>query len=277
MSQTEKLKTFKPHKKGKYSMNATNDFNSVGRFSDRVANYIKYRPHYPLEIISFLYGHCGFDKTKIVADIGSGPGISCEHFVANGNTVYAVEPNDKMRNAAEEIFSNSKNFISTNGLAESTTLESKSVDFIVAGQAFHWFDKEKCKVEFKRILRNDGYVILMWNEKTSSNDFMISYYDLLKRYGSDYEKVNHANVDGDGISEFYSPESFSLKTFEHTHPLDYDALEGRLLSSSYIPLAGEKFDEMIIELKKMFEKYNANALVDMEYETRLYYGKLNQL
>ena len=257
-------------------MNQKQKFNSIERFSDRVENYIKYRPHYPKEIISFLNNECGFDRNKIAADIGSGPGISCENFIANGNTVYAVEPNDEMRKAAEKIFSSSKNFISINGTAEATTLKNDSIDFIIAGQAFHWFDRDKCKIEFKRILKSEGYAILMWNEKTSSNDFMKSYYDLIEKYGTDYGKINHAIVTNDNvIGKFYSPGSFQKKIFVHTHALNYDGLEGRLLSSSYIPLEGESFNKMIDELKNIFEKYNENGKVGMEYETRLFYGKLN--
>lgn len=256
-------------------MNDNINFDSVGRFSDRVENYVKYRPHYPKEIIGFLNEECGFDKTKIIADIGSGPGISSENFIATGNTVYAVEPNDDMRLAAEEIFAGSKNFISISGTAEATTLENDSIDFIIAGQAFHWFDKEKCKAEFKRILKKDGYVILIWNEKTESNDFMKSYYDLIKNFGTDYEKINHSNVNDEIISNFYSPQTFRKKCFLHRHPLDYKGLEGRLLSSSYIPLKGEIFKSMIAELKDIFDKYNVNGITNMEYETRLYYGKLN--
>jgi ubiquinone/menaquinone biosynthesis C-methylase UbiE len=256
-------------------MSDNNNFDSVGRFSDRVENYVKYRPHYPKEIINFLNDECGFNKNKIVADIGSGPGISCENFIASGNTVYAVEPNDDMRLAAEEIFSGSKNFISISGSAEATTLNSNSIDLILAGQAFHWFDKENCKTEFRRILKNDGYTILMWNEKTSSNDFMKAYYDLIKKYGTDYEKINHANVNDEIIGIFYSPSVFKKKYFRHKHKLEYKGLEGRLLSSSYIPLKGENFNEMIAELKDIFERYNLKGIVDMEYETILYYGKLN--
>lgn len=257
-------------------MNQQENFDSVGRFTNRVENYIKYRPHYPNEIITFLNNECDFDKSKIIADIGSGPGISSENFISNGNKVYAVEPNDEMRKAAEEIFSESKNFISINGKAEATSLESKSIDFIIAGQAFHWFDREKCKPEFKRILKKEGYVLLVWNEKTSSNDFMKSYYELLEKYGTDYGKINHSIVvDDTVIAEFFSPEKFQKKFLKHTHQLDYEGLKGRLLSSSYIPLEGENFNLMIDELKNIFGKYNDNGKVDMDYETILYYGKLN--
>ncbi|MDQ3022092.1 MAG: class I SAM-dependent methyltransferase [Bacteroidota bacterium] len=248
--------------------------NSVERFSNRVENYIRYRPHYPYEIINFLKDECGLNESDIVADIGSGPGISSENFIKNENTVYAVEPNDGMRKGAEKNFEVSKNFLSIVGTAEATTLDSNSIDFIVSGQAFHWFDKEKCKIEFRRILKKNGWVVLMLNNKIESSDFMKAYYDLIKNYGTDYEKINHTNIDDALIGKNFSPEKFGKKLFPHTHILDYEGLEGRLLSSSYIPLEGEKYNDMINELKNIFVVNNVNGNVGMDYETIVYYGKL---
>ncbi|MBK7157872.1 MAG: class I SAM-dependent methyltransferase [Ignavibacteria bacterium] len=252
-----------------------NNSDNTNRFSNRVENYVKYRPGYPLEIIDFLKNECALSGKTIIADIGSGTGISAKLFLNNGNIVYGVEPNKEMREAAENFLKEYPEFISINGTAENTTLESNSVDMIISGQAFHWFDKQECKSEFKRIIKREGYVILFWNEKTESNDFMKSYYDLLKIYGTDYEKVNHStNTDDIVIDKFYSPYGFNKKIFDYRQSLDYKGLEGRLLSSSYIPLEGENHDKMIRDLKNMFEKYNVNGEIAMEYDTLVYYGKL---
>lgn len=251
------------------------DKNSVGRFTSRVENYVKYRPHYPREIIPFLSEECSMTKQTIIADIGSGPGISSENFIANGNVVYAIEPNDAMRKSAENIFAGKKNFISIKGTAENTTLKNDSMDMIIAGQAFHWFDREKSRSEFKRILKKDGYVILIWNEKTESDEFMKEYYTLIKKYGINYEIVNHANVDFPALEKFFAPDKCSLKIFDHMHTLDYDGLRGRLLSSSYIPLEGTAHEMMIKELDAIFEKHESAGEVNMMYETLLYYGMLN--
>lgn len=247
---------------------------STKRFSNRVSNYVKYRPHYPFEIIDFLKNETGLDKSSIIADIGSGTGISSEMFLENGNTVYAVEPNFEMRSAAEKIMKDFGGFISIEGTAENTSLGSQSVDLIIAGQAFHWFDIEKCRPEFKRILKNNGYAVLMWNDKTESDDFMKGYFNLIKKYGTDYEKINHANVDDTVIGKFFSPSEFKKKFFKHSHNLDYKGLEGRLLSSSYIPLEGESYNEMINELKEMFDKYSIKGEIAMQYETVIYFGKM---
>src|ERR1043165_851495 len=129
---------------------------SVERFSSRIADYIKYRPGYPAEIVTLLKTDCGLTPDSVVADIGSGTGKLTELFLKNGNIVFGVEPNVGMRSAAKQILGNFSNFKSIDGNAESTGLETSSVDFITAGQAFHWFDPDNFKVEARRILKADG-------------------------------------------------------------------------------------------------------------------------
>src|SRR5687768_13340243 len=134
----------------------------VARFSNRVENYAKYRPNYPAGVIDLLKTDCGLTETSTIADVGSGTGILSEMLLKNGNTVIGVEPNEAMRLAAELLLTSFPNFRSIDGSAEDSTLESESVDFIIAAQAFHWFDRTKSKREFRRILKPGGWVVLIW-------------------------------------------------------------------------------------------------------------------
>src|SRR4030095_6505932 len=178
---------------------------SVSRFSTRVEDYAKFRPGYPPEILELLKRECGFNPSSIIADIGSGTGILSELFLKNGNKGLGVEPNEVMRNTAEQHLKPYSNFFSVAGSAESTTLESETVDFITAGQAFHWFKRDEAKVEFARILKSNGWVVLLWNERrTGSTPFLREYEQLLLRFGTDYQQVRHENVKG-AIEEFFSP------------------------------------------------------------------------
>lgn len=255
-------------------MNKKEHLDSVGRFSNRVENYVKYRPHYPEGIIDFLSRECGLTKDTVIADIGSGPGISSEHFVANGNRVLAVEPNDDMRNAAEKIYGSDKNFVSIKGTAEETNLEDNCCNMIIAGQAFHWFDKKKCRKEFQRILKPGGYVVLMWNLRGGFSGIMEDYEQLISKYGNDYVRLYKDDVNEDEIREFFHPSQMYTKPFVNFQELTYEGFEGRLLSSSYIPLHGEDHDLMIGELKKIYDDYSSNGKVKLEYETKLFYGHL---
>lgn len=251
------------------------DLKNTKRFSDRVENYIKYRPHYPQEVIFYLSNECGLNPESIIADIGSGTGISAEMFLKNGNRVYCIEPNDEMRNASGKMFSEFENFFSINAAAENTTLNKGSVDFVIAAQAFHWFDRKLCRKEFKRILRKDGYAVLIWNSRTNTSEFMKDYEGLLKQYSTDYNKVNHENISEAVIKNFYYPNKFSKVTFHNFQEFDCGGLIGRLLSSSYIPLIqNEMYHDMIGNVEKIFSKNNSGGVIKMEYETQLYTGRL---
>src|SRR4051812_35209407 len=116
---------------------------TVERFSNRVANYVKYRPGYPPEILEIFRDEMNLTGDSVVADIGSGTGISARVFLENGNPVFGVEPNAAMRAAAKEFLKSFPQFESVEGTAEATNLPDRSVDLVIAAQAFHWFDHEK--------------------------------------------------------------------------------------------------------------------------------------
>lgn len=228
-------------------------------------------------MLETLKDQCGLKSTSVVADIGSGTGILADLFLQNGNVVYAVEPNREMRGAGERLLGRHSGFRSIDGSAESTTLASQSIDFVTAGQAFHWFDREKAKVEFSRILKPDGWVILIWNERqTTTTPFLSAYEQLLRRYSVDYEQVDHRRIDRTVLADFYGSSSFEVKGFPHRQIFDYDSLKGRLLSSSYVPEKGHpRYEPMIAELAACFQAHQIQGRISFEYVTLMYYGRLN--
>ena len=247
---------------------------SVTRFTNRVANYAKYRPGYPASILTLLEYETGFDRQKDIADIGSGTGLLAKLFLANENLVYGIEPNDEMRNAGDKLLKDFINFVSIKGTAENTTLADESLDMITSGQAFHWFDSVKAKTEFMRILKPGGYVVLIWNERIKNASlFMEGYEKLLLKYGTDFEKIKHENTGDKELNKFFGVKNFKLAIFDNFQIFDFTGLKGRLLSSSYIPLDNIK---MMGDLKKLFEKCNQNGKLKFEYETKVYFGKINK-
>jgi SAM-dependent methyltransferase len=249
---------------------------STTRFSNRVANYIKYRPGYPPEALETLSRECGLSEASTVADIGSGTGIFTKVLLRKAMQVFAVEPNDAMRAAAEEVLCNNPRFISINGTAENTTLPGHSVDFITAAQAFHWFNTEECKKEFRRIGKAQAWTILIWNERrVDSTPFLRGYEKLLLTHGTDYARVNHTRFDEAAIKDFFAPRPFERCIFENRQLFDYAGLEGRLLSSSYTPDANSPhYAEMLRALKVLFEECRENGVVSFDYDTNVYFGRL---
>jgi SAM-dependent methyltransferase len=248
---------------------------SVERFSSRVENYVRYRPGYPVEILDLLKNECGLAHHSVVADIGSGTGKLSKPFLQNGNVVIGIEPNVAMRRAADSLLQQHPNFKSINGTAEATSLSASSVDFVVAGQAFHWFDPLATRTEWERILKPGGWTVLVWNERQiDTTPFLRDYERLLTTYSIDYPVVRHENA-AERISVFFAPASPNTARFPNSQEFDFEALNGRLQSSSYTPEKGHpNFDAMIERLKAVFEKHEEAGLVRFEYDTRLFYGQL---
>ena len=271
------------------------------RFSDRVEDYVKYRPHYPGAILFYLRQTYSFDASWEVADIGSGTGISTELFLGNGNRVFAVEPNAEMRGKAEELLGGDAHearrvgpagllarrglarpsgfrgaFVSIDGTAEATGLAAGSVRLIVAGQAFHWFDAVKSRAEFARILQPGGAVVLVWNERLAQSPFEAAYDALIERHGKDYKTTNHRNISDQQIGSFFHPSSFVVKEFPNEQWFDFEGLRGRLLSSSYMPKSGPGFAPMIEDLRRLFDTYQDGGRVRVGYDTKVYSGVLKR-
>jgi SAM-dependent methyltransferase len=244
------------------------------RFSDRVDNYVKYRPGYPGEVITFVQNECNLSGQSVIADIGSGTGIFTKLLLDKGYKVFAVEPNDDMQEAARQYLGHNKHFMPTAGSAEVTTLPSGSIDLIVCAQAFHWFNNEKTQAEFKRILKNDGHAALIWNNRVAdADDFSIAYENILKQDSIDYNKVNHRNIGDIDFKAFFKDGNYKTAKFSNEQVFDEDGLLGRAFSSSYVPPEGtddgEKFRGL---LKDIFAKYNQNGKVCFRYQTEVYLG-----
>ena len=246
------------------------------RFSNRVDAYVKYRPGYPPEVIDFFAEQCGLRSNHPVADVGSGTGILSELFLKNGNRVYGVEPNAEMRAAAERILAAYPQFVSVSGSAEATALPEDLVDFVTAAQAFHWFEPKRARAEFTRVLKPGGWVALLWNERrTDSTAFLHDYEGLLLTFGTDYQEVRHENV-YENIAAFFAPHGFQQTSFENQQVFDYEGLQGRLVSSSYVPAEGQPgFSEMLAALRRLFDAHQQGGHVVVAYDTRLYYGQLD--
>lgn len=245
------------------------------RFSSRVQNYIRYRPGYPPEVIELLKNECSLTSKSMIADIGSGTGILTRLLLERGNPVFAVEPNPDMRAAAERALRHFPGFTSVDGTAESTSLAERGVDLVIAAQAAHWFERDKARREFVRILKPGGWTVLLWNERqTDTTPFLRDYEELLLKYGTDYQEIRHERTTAE-IADFFAPASFQERVFENVQDFDYAGVEGRLLSSSYVPVAGDSsYEAMISELQRIFDSYQQNGRVRFEYLTRVYYGQL---
>jgi SAM-dependent methyltransferase len=249
---------------------------SKQRFSNRVADYARYRPGYPAGVLEVLRKECLLRPGHVVADIGSGTGLLSDMFLKNGNAVFGVEPNREMREAGEQYLQSYSAFTGVNGSAEATTLADSSVDFVTAGQAFHWFDPNAARSEFGRILKPGGWVVILWNDRRMEEKQLTrEYEELLERFGIDYQRVKEAYPEVHHIRSFFGGDSFFARDVPNEQVLDWDGLRGRLRSSSFVPMEGHpSFAPMMVELERIFRAHERQGHVRMEYWTRLYFGRL---
>jgi len=246
------------------------------RFSNRVENYVKYRPGYPDEVLEFLQRKFRLDQDSYIADIGSGTGIFTKLLLGKGYKVYAVEPNEPMKAVAEQSLKIYRNFTSVAGAAEHTNLPANSVDLITSATAFHWFDVEQSRAEFKRILKPDGTVVLLWNvRKPDADAFAIAYDQLLSNYATDYKDVKSKTLNGERLAAFFDQGQFETISYPNEQIFDEEGLIGRSLSSSYVPLPETHEGAVFLkDLKAIFAAHQVDGKVRFLYDTMMYVGRV---
>jgi len=252
-------------------------FDSTARFSSRVANYVRFRPGYPAGIVELLRREYGLTEASKVADIGSGTGLLSRIFLDAGLAVTGVEPNREMREAGEASLAGYTGFRSLDGTAEATTLGDSSVDLITAAQAFHWFDVEATRREWSRVLRPNGAVALIWNERFVETPFMREVEAITDKYaaaGDPDGKIREAGRSR--IAGLFAPAAFRADEFPNHQMFDFAGLLGRISSSSYLPMAGEPaYAELSADLSLVFEKWQEIGLVRFVYRTKVFHGRLS--
>lgn len=241
------------------------------RFSDRVADYIKYRPKYPKEVIDILKREINLSSGDTVADIGAGTGFLTELFLDHGNLTYAVEPNEAMRKACSDLYGTDNLLKIVDGSAEVTQLPDQAIDLIVAGTAFHWFDPIETKKEFMRILKPEGHILLIWNVRKDDAPFTAGYEEILRRRIPEYAVSQHRKFDPELIRDFLHPRQMKKQVLANSQSFDWDGFKGRALSSSFMPRQGLLHDEVLSEMHDLYHRYEENGQVSFQYDTIMYY------
>ena len=245
------------------------------RFNTRADDYVKYRPNYPQAIYDFLWKEVGVLSSFTVADVGCGTGIFTKGLVDRCQKIVGIDPSQKMLDQARIFLGERDNLDLILGTGENLPLSDNSVDGILCAQAFHWFDLQGSKKEFRRVARSNAPIVFIWNDrKTSGNKFLAAYDYLIRAHGTDYAQVNHREVTKGGkIQQFFGcePEYFCC---DNQQIFDFEGLLGRLTSSSYMPNRGEAgFESMASNLKTLFDQNQKKGTVTIEYDCKLYWSR----
>jgi len=239
--------------------------------------YAQYRPDYPKEFIDYLYADVGVSKKSVIADIGSGTGILTKQLLDKGSRVFAIEPNDDMRAIAETYLSGYCDFVSVSGSAENTSLDAGSMDFITVAQAFHWFDRQRFKMESRRILSSDGKVILVWNTRDETSELVRENDSVLRKFCPNFKGYSDGTRGEENSGDFsnYFAGDYSIKVFRNDLTFDEPKFIGRNLSGSYaLKESDGDYSAYVNELKVLFRKYSKNGLLIMPNLTRSYVGRV---
>jgi ubiquinone/menaquinone biosynthesis C-methylase UbiE len=252
---------------------------NVERFSGRVADYERYRLRYPIAVIEILTARCGLRREDLIVDVGAGTGMLSEVFLENGNAVVAVEPNDEMREACERLAAAWPGLTVKNGTAEATGLEDASVDFIAVGRAFHWFDHGKTAVEFRRILRQGGWMALVSNSRVRDDSPQsVEYEAMLREYGTDYAENRERYEIAPKVDAFFAGgELFREESFSEQR-LTLEELIGQTQSFSVAPSPGQKnFEELQSALRTYFAKWQVDGAIVMRNVCKVACGRFGGL
>lgn len=248
------------------------------RFFNRAADYARYRPGYPSALYDLLAKECRLCSEHVIADIGSGTGLLSRLFLDHGNRVYGVEPNSEMRASGQEFLAGCSNFQSVDASAEYTRLADSWFDFITVGQAFHWFDVAAAQLEFRRILKPNGWVVIVSQDRRiDETPFAQEYERLLQRFGIDYKKIKDAYPEAEKMRQLFENGAFQFHDLPNHQDFDWEGLQGRLRSSSYAPTENHpNYVPMISELRTIFDTYQFNGTVRMQYVAHIYLGRLGR-
>jgi SAM-dependent methyltransferase len=259
-------------------MNQLYKMNPQARFSDRARDYAKYRPSYPSKAIDCILEGLNAPNLLIAADVGAGTGISSRLLADRGVRVIAIEPNEAMRQIAEPH--PLVEFCSRN--AEKTELPGKSLDLITCFQSFHWFNPEPTLKEFARILKPEGKIALIWNDRdVDGDDEFTRQHDLIITKASKNSPI-HSRLDGKSdliINSLFPPLFPVVKhhIFPYQQAFTKDSLIGLAMSASYIPKEGNESQQTIKNLTNLYQKYSdRQGLVYLQYQTSVYLASLSR-
>ena len=247
------------------------------KFTGKADLYKKFRPSYPKDLLDYLYSQIGFTQNSVIADIGAGTGILTQLLLERGSKVYAVEPNEDMREISKNDLSKYENFISINASAENTGLNEKSVDFVTSAQAFHYFDRELFKQECCRILNHGGKVAIIWNDVDGDNELIRKTSDIIAKYRI-HDKSDHRQSGNlHEFSDFYADGMYECTIFRNDFYENREYFIGGNLSTSYAPseeTEPEKYHGFVKELNKLFDEYSVNGILHFPQITRCYVGSM---
>jgi ubiquinone/menaquinone biosynthesis C-methylase UbiE len=250
-------------------------------FHGKAVEYARYRVDYPGTVISAALKSVGVVPEDVIADLGSGTGMLSRWFLERGNRVFGVEPDDGMRQVAENSLRRfGAGFTSIDGTAERTSLGDSSVTVVAAGNAFHYFDPHAARTETERILQRGGRVLIVGHDSASKpNDFMQAYLDFIAGIAvPEIWAFHERDRSSRAMEAFVAGSHFHEEDMgDHTFHLTWDGLHGRFLSTSVAPAEGDpRRAAAITQLSDVFRRFEKDGTVPFQLRWRYSWCRMEQ-
>lgn len=247
-------------------------FKSV--FSPKAADYAASRPDYPTALVATLRGELTAGLDSRIADVGAGTGLLTQGLLDLGCAVTSVEPNADMRAEADRRLAGRPGYRSIAGSAEALPLPDRSLDLITAAQAFHWFEIERTRAEFLRVLKPRGQVALIWNDRVLDAPLHVALDDIFAQFGGAQRGALLAHENRADVPRFFRHGAKRELSWPHVQRLDQDGCVSFVFSRSYMPRretdAGRESERLA---RSVHARFARNGFVDVPYRTVLILGR----
>ncbi|MEO4053951.1 class I SAM-dependent methyltransferase [Solibacillus sp. CAU 1738] len=245
----------------------------TNKFTGKAQHYEAGRPSYAQALLDSVYTNYGLTSQSVIADIGSGTGKLTKQLLQRGSRVIAVEPNDDMRNTAQQELQQYTTLQIVKGSDAATTLPNESVDAITVAQAFHWFDPTAFQKECARILKPKGRVFLIWNMRDEKAAINKETYAIFKKYCPDFYGFSGGIQQEDASIATFFNNNFVVEKYPNPLYFTKETFLQRCLSGSYSLKKGDpQFEAYINELTGLFEKFAINDVVEVSNDSVAYIG-----
>lgn len=245
-------------------------------FTGKASLYDRYRPSYPSFIISHLRKKTSLSKRDLIAEFGFGTGKLTRLLLQNGNQVFGIEPENEMQELFLEKYARNTKFTLIPGSAEKNELKNESVDVIVAAQSFHLFDPIKTRDEFYRVIKQNGFIILIWYHLDRDNKISKEILSLFYRFGFKSNQPGRTHIGETFFNDLFSPNIVShtiLPSFKQSY--NQNDFLGSMLSSSYAPTFTDNYyEDYIAEINSLFTRFSTNGIIEYKFKLELYYLKV---
>ncbi len=246
-------------------------------YSMKAEKYARFRWDYAAHAIKAIIDMTQMSSNSTVADIGAGTGILTRHFVDKARTVYAIEPNFELRQILARELGGFPSISVIDACAEATSLSNNSVDVITIAQAIHWFDPEPARQEMMRILREDGWLVLLRNYGTNSGQHKAIGKLMTEEYGADFTVVNERQKEKP-TPFYFGNDNFKRFIFPFEFQQCWEEFIGSLTTASFMPDEDHPlFHKLEKEARKIFSQYSDHGYLQVKGDTELTIGQPSRL